>query len=405
MKKKNEFKCFIANDNSNGQIVLSGTMNNIEKLSIYLNSINIKNIKLSVSAPFHCELMKTATELMRNELAKIVFKDFQTSLISNVTAQEIDDNLLIRDLLVRQIESRVRWRESINYMIKNGVNNFIEIGPGKVLSGLVKRIDKKVKVSAINNEEDINKIKNLMIDFKNKKILITGATGGIGYSLVDKFNLLGGSILATGTNEDKLNDLKKKYSKIKTIKFDISKHDEIENMIDKATSELDGLDILINNAGITSDNLSLRMKKDEWEKVININLSSTFYFCKFAIKKMLKNKYGRIINITSIVGHTGNLGQSNYSASKAGIIGMSKSLAIEYAKKNITINCVSPGFIETKMTDKISEDMKSILISRVPMNKLGTGLDVSNTVAFLSSDAASYITGETIHVNGGMYMA
>ena len=157
-KKKNEFKCFIANDNSNGQIVLSGTMSNIEKLSIYLNSLNIKNIKLSVSAPFHCELMKTATELMRNELAKIVFKEFQTSLISNVTAKEIDDSLLIRDLLIRQIESRVRWRESINYMIKNGVNNFIEIGPGKVLSGLVKRIDKKVKVSAINNEEDINKI-------------------------------------------------------------------------------------------------------------------------------------------------------------------------------------------------------------------------------------------------------
>ena len=158
-KKKNEFKCFIANDNSNSQIVLSGTTSNIEKISIYLNSLNIKNIKLSVSAPFHCELMKTATELMRNELAKIVFKDFQTSLISNVTAQEIDDNLLIRDLLIRQIESRVRWRESINYMIKNGVNNFIEIGPGKVLSGLVKRIDKKVKVSAINNEEDIKKLK------------------------------------------------------------------------------------------------------------------------------------------------------------------------------------------------------------------------------------------------------
>ena len=158
-KKKNEFKCFIANDNSNSQIVLSGTISNIEKISIYLNSLNIKNIKLSVSAPFHCELMKTATELMRNELAKIVFKEFQTSLISNVTAQEIDDSLLIRDLLIRQIESRVRWRESINYMIKNGVKNFIEIGPGKVLSGLVKRIDKKVKVSAINNEEDIKTIK------------------------------------------------------------------------------------------------------------------------------------------------------------------------------------------------------------------------------------------------------
>ena len=154
-KKKNEFKCFIANDNSNGQIVLSGTMTNIDKLSVYLNSLNIKNIKLSVSAPFHCELMKTATELMRNELAKIVFKEFQTSLISNVTAQEIDDNLLIRDLLIRQIESRVRWRESINYMIKNGVNNFIEIGPGKVLSGLVKRINKDVKINTINSQGDI----------------------------------------------------------------------------------------------------------------------------------------------------------------------------------------------------------------------------------------------------------
>ena len=158
-KKKNEFKCFIANDNSNGQIVLSGTMDNIEKLSIYLNSINIKNIKLSVSAPFHCELMKTATELMRNELAKTIFNDFQTALISNVTAQEIDDNLLIRDLLVQQIESRVRWRESVIYMIENEVNHFIEIGPGKVLSGLVKRISRDVKINTINSQNDIENLK------------------------------------------------------------------------------------------------------------------------------------------------------------------------------------------------------------------------------------------------------
>jgi len=147
------------------------------------------------------------------------------------------------------------------------------------------------------------------------------------------------------------------------------------------------------------------MKNEEWQKVIDINLSSTFYLCKHAIKKMLKNKYGRIVNITSIVGHTGNLGQANYSASKSGMVAMSKSLAIEYAKKNITINCVSPGFIQSNMTDKIVESIKAALTSRIPMSKLGTGEDVSNTVAFLSSDAASYITGETIHVNGGMYMA
>ena len=166
-----------------------------------------------------------------------------------------------------------------------------------------------------------------------------------------------------------------------------------------------GLDILINNAGITKDNLSLRMKNDEWQKIIDINLSSTFYLCKSAIKKMLKNKYGRIVNITSIVGHTGNIGQANYSASKAGVVAMSKSLAIEYAKKNISVNCVSPGFIQTKMTENISEEMKNTLLSRIPMNKLGTPDDVSNTVAFLCSESSSYITGETIHVNGGMYMA
>jgi len=244
-----------------------------------------------------------------------------------------------------------------------------------------------------------------MINFKNKKVLITGATGGIGKALVKKFLSLEGTVLATGTNTEKLDALKKEFPNINVLKFDISEHLKIEEFIENVSSQLVGLDVLINNAGITADNLSLRMKNEEWQKVIDINLSSTFYLCKYAIKKMLKNKYGRVVNITSIVGHTGNLGQSNYAASKAGMVAMSKSLATEYAKKNITINCVSPGFIQSNMTDKILESIKAILTSRIPMSKLGTGEDVSNTVAFLSSDAASYITGETIHVNGGMYMA
>ena len=243
-----------------------------------------------------------------------------------------------------------------------------------------------------------------MINFKNKKILITGATGGIGKALVKKFASLEGSVLATGTKIEKLEALKKEFSNINILKFDISDHSKIEEFVENVSSQLNGLDVLVNNAGITVDNLSLRMKDEEWKKVIEVNLGSTFFLCKYAIKKMLKNKYGRIVNITSVVGHTGNLGQANYAASKAGINGMSKSLAIEYAKKNITINCVSPGFIQSKMTDNIVESIKAVLTSRIPMAKLGTGEDVSNTVAFLSSDAASYITGETIHVNGGMYM-
>tara|TARA_B100000579_G_scaffold273159_1_gene225640 strand:+ start:265 stop:999 length:735 start_codon:yes stop_codon:yes gene_type:complete len=243
-----------------------------------------------------------------------------------------------------------------------------------------------------------------MINFLGKKILITGATGAIGKSLVKRFLSLNGTILATGTNTEKLDKLKKEFPNINILKFDISDHSRIEEFIENASSQLNGLDILINNAGITIDNLSLRMKNEEWKKVIDINLSATFFLCKYAIKKMLKNKYGRIVNITSIVGHTGNLGQSNYAASKAGMVAMSKSLAIEYAKKNITVNCVSPGFIQSNMTDKIVESIKAVLTSRIPMSRLGSGEDVSNTVAFLSSDQASYITGETIHVNGGMYM-
>ena len=244
-----------------------------------------------------------------------------------------------------------------------------------------------------------------MIDFKNKNILITGASGGIGNALVKKFVSLGGNVLGTGTKTEKLDELKKQYQGIKVKKFDISDHSRIEEFIENASLELGRLDILINNAGTNFDNLSLRMKEEEWKKVIDINLTSTFLLSKYAIKKMLKNKFGRVVNITSVVAHTGNLGQSNYSASKAGIIAMSKSFAIEYAKKNITINCVSPGFIISDMTMNIAEKVKLYLTSRIPMGKLGTGEDVSNCVAFLSSDQASYVTGETIHVNGGMYMA
>ena len=244
-----------------------------------------------------------------------------------------------------------------------------------------------------------------MINFKNKKILVTGASGGIGSEIVKKFVSLGGEVLGTGTKAEKLDLIKKQYQNIKVKKFDISEHSRIEEFIDNVVLELGGLDILINNAGTNVDNLSLRMKEEEWKKVIDINLTSTFLLAKHAIKKMLKNKFGRVVNITSVVGHTGNLGQSNYAAAKSGIIGMSKSLALEYAKKNITINCVSPGFIVSDMTVNIAEKVRLYLTSRIPMGKLGTGEDVSNCVAFLSSDQASYITGETLHVNGGMYMS
>ena len=245
-----------------------------------------------------------------------------------------------------------------------------------------------------------------MIDLKNKNIIVTGASGGIGNSIVQNLYENGANILASGTKEEKLNDLKSKFKNIKILKFDISKIEQIENFINDATNMLNGnLDCLVNNAGVTQDNLAIRMSLDEWTKVIDINLTSTFLLSKFSIKKMIKNRSGKIINITSIVGHTGNLGQSNYTASKAGIVAMSKSLAIEYAKKNININCISPGFIKTAMTEKIDEKFKETIISKIPSARLGEPQDVANVVLFLASNQSNYINGETIHVNGGMYMA
>ena len=245
-----------------------------------------------------------------------------------------------------------------------------------------------------------------MNDLKKNNIIVTGATGGIGNSIIKKLYDAGANILATGTKDEKLQELKKKFQNIQTLKFDISQINNLENFVENATKQFEGkLDCLVNNAGVTQDNLAIRMNIDEWKKVIDINLTSTFLISKFAIKKMLKNKKGKIINITSVVGHTGNLGQTNYTASKAGIVAMSKSLALEYAKKNININCISPGFIKTAMTDKIDEKFKEVIISKIPSARLGEPEDAANAVIFFASSHSDYINGETLHVNGGMYMA
>ena len=245
-----------------------------------------------------------------------------------------------------------------------------------------------------------------MNSLKNKNIIVTGASGGIGISIVKKLNECGANILASGRREEKLEELNSNYKNVNTLKFDISQSDKVEEFIESATKKLGGnLDCIVNNAGITRDNLAIRMSLDEWKKVIDTNLTSTFLLSKFSIKKMLKNKSGKIVNVTSVVAHTGNLGQANYTASKSAIIAMSKSLAIEYAKKNININCISPGFIKTAMTDKIDEKFKDTIISKIPSARLGEPEDIANAVLFLASDQSNYINGETIHVNGGMYMA
>tara|TARA_B100000212_G_C27281698_1_gene493372 strand:+ start:225 stop:962 length:738 start_codon:yes stop_codon:yes gene_type:complete len=245
-----------------------------------------------------------------------------------------------------------------------------------------------------------------MRGLKQKNIIITGASGGIGNAIVKELYENEANILATGTKKEKLEDLKSRFKNIKILSFDISQHKQIDEFIDNATKELGGeLNCIVNNAGITKDNLAIRMSFEEWKNVIDTNLTSTFLLSKAAIKKMLKNKNGKVINITSVVGHTGNLGQANYTAAKAGIVAMSKTLAVEYAKKNINVNCISPGFIKTNMTEMIDSKYKDMIISKIPSARLGEPGDIANAVLFLASNQSDYINGETLHVNGGMYMA
>ena len=237
-----------------------------------------------------------------------------------------------------------------------------------------------------------------------KNALITGATGGIGRAIVnvlsEEYNLV-----IVGRNQEKLNTISKSNKAIlKSFSCHLSKQEDVKKLIEKMLSESIEIDILVNNAGITDDSLFIRMTVDKWQKVIETNLTANFNLTNFISKQMIKKRWGRIINITSVVGHTGNVGQANYCASKLGVIGMSKSIALELAKRNITVNCISPGFIETNMTASLSQDQKDNILKKIPLEKIGSPEDIAYSVRFLASNESGYITGETIHVNGGLAM-
>ncbi len=244
-----------------------------------------------------------------------------------------------------------------------------------------------------------------MFNLKDKKVLLTGASGGIGHSIAEVFSKAGAIVGLAARNEEKLQSLASSLkNKSYIFKIDLSNLESLETFIDEADKTMDGIDILICNAGITKDTLSMKMKTGDFQEVIDVNLTSTFILNRDAAKKMMRRKYGRIINMTSIVGVLGNPGQANYCASKAGMIGMTKSIAQEYASRGITINCIAPGFIKTPMTDILNDDQKAVMLAKIPEGKFGEPKDIANTAIFLASDEAGYITGQTIHVNGGMLM-
>ena len=244
-----------------------------------------------------------------------------------------------------------------------------------------------------------------MKDLKGKKVLVTGASGGIGKAIALELSSSGADLCLTGRNKTKLENLQKIIGgNCQIIISDLSNSQGIENLADQAQKIMGQIDILVNNAGITKDNLFIRMSEDDWNEVININLNSIFKLTKLLIKGMVKRRFGRIINITSVIGVAGGAGQSNYSASKAGIIAMSKSLAQEVGSRSITVNNIAPGFIETNMTAELSDDRKDDILKSISLGRLGKPDDIAGAVCFLASEKASYITGQTIHINGGMLM-
>jgi len=244
-----------------------------------------------------------------------------------------------------------------------------------------------------------------MIDLNGKKVLVTGASGGIGKAIAIELSSSGADLCLTGRNKSELENLQKIIGRnCQIIISDLSDSQGISNLADQAQDIMGQIDILVNNAGITKDNLFMRMSEDDWNEVININLNSIFKLTKQLIKGMVKRRYGRIINITSVIGVAGGAGQSNYSASKAGIIAMSKSLAQEVGSRSVTVNSIAPGFIETNMTAELSDDRKEDILRSISVGRLGKPDDIAGAVCFLASDKASYITGQTIHINGGMLM-
>jgi len=244
-----------------------------------------------------------------------------------------------------------------------------------------------------------------MFDLTGKKALVTGASGGIGRDIARGLHKAGATVTLSGTRREALETLAAELGeRTHVLPCDLSDKEQTEKLIPSAEAAMGGLDILVNNAGITRDMLFMRLRDEDWEAVLNVNLTSAFRLCRASLRGMMKKRQGRIINITSVVGVTGNPGQGNYAASKAGIIGMSKSLAAEIAQRGITVNCVAPGFIESPMTDVLTDDQKKSILQFVPAGRLGTGADCAAAVVYLASDEASYVTGQTLHVNGGMAM-
>ena len=411
--------CQAANDNGGGQVVVSGDKAAVERaLEIAKTKGAKRAMLLPVSAPFHCRLMQPAADAMAKALAGVTIRPPVSPLVSNVLAAPITDPDEIRRRLIEQVTGTVRWRESVAYMASHGVVRFFEIGAGKVLSGLVKRIAEGAVGISVGGPNDIASAKDalaaaqiglsegdMMFDLTGRTALVTGATGGIGGAIAQALHAQGATVAISGTRREVLDALAGKLGeRVHVLPCNLSDAAEVEALVPAAEQAMGQVDILVANAGITRDNLFVQLRDEDWDEVIKVNLTATFRLARAATKLMMRKRFGRIIAITSIVGVTGNPGQGNYTASKAGLIGMIKTLGAEYAKRNVTANCIAPGFIKTPMTDALNDKQRETILSKVPAARLGTPEEIAAAAVYLASNEAAYVTGQTIHVNGGMAM-
>ena len=385
----------IANYNCPGQIVITGWKESVEQAGAVLKDAGAKRVlPLNVSGPFHSPMLQEAAGQLKEVLDQIECSPLQIPYVTNVTGRYVSDIEETKELLIQQIAAPVRWQQSVEEMIRQGVDTFVEIGPGRTLSGFLRKINRDVKVYQVSTWEDIEK---------------AGASRGIGRAIAEKLAEEGVFVVINYRgNEEQAKQvqqtIKEQGGNAGIYGCDVSDFSACEAFFKDVIETYGRLDILVNNAGITRDGLLMKMTESDYDAVLQTNLKGTFNGIRFASRQMLRQKAGRIINISSVSGILGNAGQANYSASKAGVIGLTKSAARELASRGITVNAVAPGFIKTEMTEVLSEQVQDHAKSQIPLGSFGNPEDVAEAVWFLASDKAGYITGQVLNVDGGMAM-
>ncbi len=372
---------------------------------------------LKVSGPFHTPLMAPAGEALAKRFETVDFRPMEIPVLFNCLGDVKDDTQTIPELLVRQVQSSVYMEDTIRTLAAMGLDALVEIGPGKVLSGFVKKTAPELEVIAVETAADVADLPQRLaelersneMDFAGKTAVVTGGSRGLGRAVCLELAKGGANVvLCYAGNEAAAGETvvacEALGAKALAVRCDVAKADEVKALMDAAVQAFGRIDILVNNAGITRDGLLMMMKEDDFDAVINANLKGAFLCMKAVSRLMMKQRWGRIVNLSSVVGLRGNAGQVNYAASKAGVIGMTKSLAKELATRGVTVNAVAPGFIDTDMTAAMPQAAREATLASIPMGRMGAPEDVAKAVAFLASDEAAYVTGQVLAVDGGMAM-